>query len=195
GTKFGKTEAGTIWLDAELTKPYEFYQYWLNTDDRDAVRYLKFFTFLPQDQIRELEAASANEPERRHAQRTLAREVTTLVHGSQALQAAEAATAALFNQTVDALTLEQIRNTLANVPSVFIAWAAEWPVVDLLATAGVTASKGEATRLIRGGGIYVNDRRVTDEKERLRPDQAIDGQVFVVRKGKKDNFLVNIVRG
>jgi tyrosyl-tRNA synthetase len=195
GTKFGKTEAGTIWLDPQLTKPYEFYQFWLNTDDRDAVKYLKFFTFLPQDRIRELEAVTAQEPERRHAQRELAREVTTLVHGPEAVRDAEAAAAALFTQTIDALTIEQIRSTLANVPSVSVAWAAEWPVVELLATAGVTASKGEATRLIRGGGIYVNDRRVTDEKERLRPDQAIEGQVFVVRKGKKDNFLVNIVRG
>lgn len=195
GTKFGKTEAGTIWLDPQLTKPYEFYQFWLNTEDRDAVKYLKFFTFLPQDPIRELEALTATEPERRHAQRALAREVTLLVHGEEAVRDAEAAAAALFNQTIEALTLEQIRGTLANVPSVSVAWAAEWPLVELLATAGVTASKGEATRLIRGGGIYVNDRRVTDEKERLRPEQAIEGQVFVVRKGKKDNFLVNIVRG
>ncbi|MBM3819502.1 MAG: tyrosine--tRNA ligase [Acidimicrobiia bacterium] len=195
GTKFGKTEGGTIWLDPRLTTPYEFYQFWLNTDDRDAVKYLKFFTFLAKDRIRELEAVTAQEPERRHAQRALAREVTMLVHGAAAVRDAEAAAAALFNQTVDALTLEQIRGTLANVPSVTIAWAAEWPLVELLAAAGVTASKGEATRLIRGGGIYVNDRRVTDERERLRPDQAIEGQVFVVRKGKKDNFLVNIVRG
>jgi tyrosyl-tRNA synthetase len=195
GTKFGKTEAGTIWLDGRLTKPYEFYQFWLNTDDRDAVRYLKFFTFLGPERVGELEALTAREPEHRHAQRALAREVTELVHGAEAVHDAEAAAAALFNQTIDALTLEQIRRTLANVPSVSVAWASEWPLVELLATAGVTASKGEATRLIRGGGIYVNDRRVTDEKERLRPDQAIEGQVFVVRKGKKDNFLVNIVRG
>jgi tyrosyl-tRNA synthetase len=195
GTKFGKTEAGTIWLDPQLTPPYAFYQFWLNTDDRDAVKYLKFFTFLSQDAVRDLEAQSTKEPERRHAQRALAREVTTLVHGPEAVRDAEAAAAALFNQTIDALTLEQIRSTLANVPSVSVAWAAEWPLVELLAAAGVTSSRGEATRLIRGGGIYVNDRRVTDEKERLRPEQAIDGQVFVVRKGKKDNFLVNIVRG
>jgi tyrosyl-tRNA synthetase len=195
GTKFGKTESGTIWLDPELTKPYEFYQYWLNTDDRDAVKYLKFFTFLDRARIGELEAAGAREPEKRHPQRELAREVTLLVHGPDAVRDAEAAAAALFNQTIDALTLEQIRSTLAHVPSMSIVWAAEWPLVELLATAGVTGSRGEATRLIRGGGIYINDRRVTDEKERLRPDQAIEGQVFVVRKGKKDIFLVNIVMG
>jgi tyrosyl-tRNA synthetase len=195
GTKFGKTEAGSVWLDPRLTKPYEFYQFWLNTDDRDAGKYLRFFTFVPARRIAELEDASVREPEQRHAQRALARDVTTLVHGEEATRDAEAAAAALFNQTVAALTLDQIRETLANVPSVSIDWAVEWPVVELLASAGVTSSKGEATRLIRGGGIYVNDRRITDERERLRPEQAIEGQVFVVRKGKKDNYLVSIVKG
>jgi tyrosyl-tRNA synthetase len=194
GTKFGKTEAGTVWLDPALTTPYEFYQFWLNADDRDAVKYLKFFTFLPQDGIAALEHASAAAPEKRIAQRELAREVTRLVHGDRAVADAEAAAAALFTQSISALTLDQIRSTLGNVPAVSIPWAAEWAVADLLAAAGVTASKGEATRLIRGGGIYINDRRLTDEKERLRPDLAIEGQVFVVRKGKKDNFLVKIVR-
>jgi tyrosyl-tRNA synthetase len=194
GTKFGKTEAGTVWLDPALTSPYEFYQFWMNADDRDAVKYLKFFTFLPQDRIAALEQASAATPEKRIAQRELAREVTRMMHGDRAVADAEAAAAALFTQSISALTLDQIRSTLANVPAVSIPWATEWAVADLLAAAGVTASKGEATRLIRGGGIYVNDRRLTDEKERLRPDHAIEGQVFVVRKGKKDNFLVNIVR-
>ena len=194
GTKFGKTEAGTIWLDPALTTPYEFYQFWLNADDRDAVRYLKFFTFLDAAAVSELQSASAREPEKRHAQRALASEVTRLVHGEDAVREAEAAAAALFQQTIDTLTLQQIRSTLANVPSSSMAWAAEWPVVELLAATGVTSSKSEATRLIRGGGIYVNDRRITDEKERLRPEHAIEGQAFVIRKGKKDNFLVTIVR-
>ena len=195
GTKFGKTEAGAVWLDPGRTTPYEFYQFWLNADDRDAVRYLKFFTFLDAAAIAALESASAREPEQRHTQRALAREVTRLVHGEGAVRDAEAAAAALFQQTIDTLTLQQIRSTLANVPSSSITWAADWPVVDLLAAAGVTSSKGEATRLIRGGGIYVNDRRITDEKERLRPEQAIEGAAFVIRKGKRDNFLINIVPG
>jgi tyrosyl-tRNA synthetase len=195
GTKFGKTEAGSVWLDARLTSPYEFYQFWFNVDDTDAVRYLKFFTFLDQARIDDLDRLSTNEPEKRHAQRELAREVTRLVHGDAPVREAEAAAAALFRgDIVTRGTLEQIKQLLANVPSSTIAYAVSWPVVDLLASAGVTSSKGEATRLIRGGGIYVNDRRITDEKEHLTPDQAIEGQVFVVRKGKKDNFLVHIDR-
>lgn len=196
GAKFGKTEAGSVWLDADRTKPYEFYQFWLNTDDRDAVKYLKFFTFLDAARIAELEAATAREPEKRHAQRELAREVTRLVHGDAAVRDAEAASAALFGgDIITQGTLDQIKRVLANVPSFTIAYAVSWPVVDLLTESGVTSSKGEATRLIRGGGIYINDRRITDEKERLSPAQAIEGQLFVVRKGKRDNFLVSIVQG
>ena len=196
GTKFGKTETGTIWLDPTLTKPYEFYQFWLNADDRDAAQYLKFFTFLPEPRISELEAASAREPEKRHAQRELAREVTRLVHADDAVRDAETASAALFGgDIITKGTIDQIKRVLANVPSLTVAYAVSWPIVDLLADAGVTSSKSEATRLIRGGGIYVNDRRIMDEKERLSPAQAIEGQLFVVRKGKKDNFLIHIARG
>ena len=195
GTKFGKTEAGTIWLDPGLTKPYEFYQYWLNTDDRDAVRYLKFFTFLPQDRVRELEETTAREPERRHAQRALAREVTTLVHGADAVREAEAAAQKLFSGDIAAMSIAELLQVFPNVPSSDAPYTADgWPVVDLLSTAGVTSSKSEATRLIRSGGIYINSRRVTDEKERVKPDQAIEGQLFVVRKGKRDNFLIRIIR-
>ncbi|MBI4263252.1 MAG: tyrosine--tRNA ligase [Acidobacteria bacterium] len=194
GTKFGKTEAGTVWLDPTLTKPYEFYQFWLNTDDRDAPKYLKFFTFLSRDRIAELEAASGREPEKRIAQRELAREVTRLVHGDSAAAEAEAAARKLFSGDVTAMSLQELLQVFPNVPSSTARYAAEgWPVVDLLASCGVTSSKGEATRLIRSGGIYVNSRRVTDEKERVRPEQAIEGQLFVVRKGKKDNFLIRIV--
>jgi tyrosyl-tRNA synthetase len=195
GTKFGKTEAGTVWLDAQLTKPFEFYQFWMNTDDRDAVKYLKFFTFLPSERIRELEAAIARAPEKREAQRELAREVTRLVHGDEAVREAEAATEKLFSGDVSTMSVRELLQVFPNVPSSDAAFMPDgWPVVDLLAATGVTASKSEATRLIRGGGLYVNNRRITDEKERLSPDQAIEGQVFVVRKGKKENFLIRIQR-
>ena len=195
GTKFGKTETGTVWLDPALTKPYEFYQFWLNVDDRDAVQYLKFFTFLPKERISALEAASAREPEKRHAQRELAREVTRVVHGDDAVRDAETASAALFGgDIITGGTIDQIKRVLANVPSLTVAYAVSWPIVDLLVDSGVASSKSEATRLIRGGGIYVNDRRITDEKEQLSPGQAVGGQLFVVRKGKKDNFLIHIAR-
>jgi tyrosyl-tRNA synthetase len=196
GTKFGKTEAGTIWLDPELTRPYEFYQFWLNTDDRDAVKYLKFFTYLPQERIAELDAATAREPERRHAQRELAQQVTRLVHGDEAVREAEAAAETLFSGDLSGLSVSQLLQVFPNVPSFTTPFSeGGWPIVELLASSGVTSSKGEATRLIRSGGIYVNSRRITDEKQRLRTDDAVEGQLFVVRKGKRDNFLIRIARG
>jgi tyrosyl-tRNA synthetase len=196
GTKFGKTEAGTIWLDPELTSPYEFYQFWLNTDDRDAVKYLRFFTFLGADQIAELEAAGAREPEKRHPQRVLAQEVTRLVHGEAAVRDAEAAAAKLFGGNLSTMSVRELLDVFANVPSKVVGHQPEgWRLVNLLTDVGLTSSNSEATRLIRNGGIYVNERRITDEKERLSAEQAIEGQLFVVRKGKKDNFLIRIARG
>lgn len=195
GTKFGKTEAGTVWLDPELTSPYEFYQFWLNADDRDAVRYLQYFTFLDAARITELEAASTREPATRHAQRALAREVTRLVHGDAALAAAEAASAKLFAADVGSMSGAELLQVFANVPSTVVPYDAEgWRLVSLLTDVGLTASNSEATRLIRSGGIYVNERRIADEKERLRAEQAIDGELFLVRKGKKDHVLIRVQR-
>jgi tyrosyl-tRNA synthetase len=196
GTKFGKTEVGTVWLDSERTSAYEFYQFWLNVDDRDAGKYLKYFTFLNREQVAELEAACAREPERRHAQRELAREVTRLVHGEEAVREAESAAAKLFGDAIASMSVSELLQVFPNVPSASTLYSPDgWTIVDLLSSTGVTSSKGEATRLIRGGGLYVNDRRVTDERARLSPEEAIEGQLFVVRKGKKDNYLIRIERG
>jgi tyrosyl-tRNA synthetase len=196
GTKFGKTEEGTVWLDAQRTRPYEFYQFWVNTDDRDTVKYLKIFTFLDANRIEELGQAMREAPERRTAQRELAREVTRLVHGDQAVRESEAATEKLFGGDLTHMSANELLQVFGNVPSrVAELRAGGTPVVELLSSAGVTSSRSEATRLIRGGGIYINDRRITDEKELLTPDEAIDGELFVVRKGKKDNFLIRIQRG
>ncbi|HVG73166.1 MAG TPA: tyrosine--tRNA ligase [Vicinamibacterales bacterium] len=193
GTKFGKTEAGTIWLDPNLTTPYQFYQFWLNVEDADAGKYLRFFTFLDRDQISELEAAGEREPEKRHPQRALAREVTRLVHGDTAVADAEAAAQALFADRVSSLGAAQIEQMLGGVPSSTIPLVAGgWLVTEFLTAAGVTKSKSEAQRLIKGGGIYVNDERVTDEKAQILPAQAIEGKLFVVRKGKREYFLVRI---
>ena len=196
GTKFGKSEAGTIWLDPSLTTPYEFHQFWLNTDDRDALRYLRFFTFLGPARIEALERASLAEPERRHAQRELAREVTRTVHGEDAVREAEAAAEKLFSGEVSRMSVRELLQVFPNVPSTTIAnRAGGWPLVALLAEAGVAQSRSEATRLIRGGGIYVNDRRITDEKHQLSREGAIEGQLFVVRKGKREVFLVRVGAG
>jgi tyrosyl-tRNA synthetase len=193
GTKFGKTEAGTVWLDADLTTPYEFYQFWLNADDRDAVRYLKFFTFLEASRIAELEDAGVREPEKRHVQRAVAQAVTRIVHGDAAVREAERASEKLFGGDIATMSAAELLQVFANVPSKTIAPQRDgWRLANLLTDIGLTASNGEATRLIRSGGIYVNERRVTDEKARLSASEANDGQLFVVRKGKKDYFLIRI---
>ena len=195
GTKFGKTESGTIWLDPDLTSPYQFYQFWLNADDQDAVKYLRFFTFLNAEQIREFEATGLQEPEKRHVQRALAREVTRLVHGEPAVQEAEGAANLLFANGAGTLTAKQIEQTLAGVPTSAVELVAEgWSVVDLLASAGITKSKSEAQRLIKGGGLSINDLRITDEKARFTVEDAIEAELIVVRKGKRDYFLIRIVK-
>jgi tyrosyl-tRNA synthetase len=196
GAKFGKTEAGAVWLDAALTSPYEFYQFWFNTDDRDAARYLKFFTFLDQPAIAELEAATVQEPEKRHAQRALAREVTRLLHGQSAVDEAEAAAAKLFHGDIAAMSVNELMQIFSNVPSSDLpASATGWSLPELLTAAGAASSKSEAARLVKGGGVMLNGRRVADEKERVLPSQAIEGRIFVIRKGKRDNFLLRVVGG
>ena len=195
GAKFGKTEAGTIWLDPNRTSPFEFFQFWLNVEDRDAGRYLRYFTFLPKARIEELEAAGAREPEKRHPQRELAREVTRMVHGEQAARDAEDAAQKVFSRHLNSMTMDELLGMFSNVPSKTIAFdPAGWRLVGLLTETGVTSSNGEATRLIKNGGIYVNDERITDEKHSIAPGDALAGGIVVLRKGKKDNFLVRIVR-
>jgi len=196
GSKFGKTEAGSVWLDAQLTRPYHFYQFWLNIDDRDVVQYLKFFTFLSEDDVAELESATQSQPERRLAQRELARQVTRIVHGAEAVGHAEAAAQVLFSDDFSNLSMGQLLEVFPDVPSSTTGYAPEgWGLVDLLLSSGAVGSKGEATRLIRSGGAYVNGQRMADEKRRLQSADAIDGQLFVVRKGKRDYFIVRIVSG
>lgn len=195
GTKFGKTEAGTVWLDPALTSPFRFYQFWLNTDDRDVVRYLKFFTFLDRHLVEALERAVAEAPDAREAQRRLASEVTRALHGSAALAAAERASAVLFGGAVADATVDDILTVFDDAPSVTIARDAlvsGLSVTELAVTAGMTASKGEATRLIKQGGLYVNDRRVSDERGRITLDDAIEGAVIVLRKGARDRRLVRV---
>jgi tyrosyl-tRNA synthetase len=194
GTKFGKTEAGTVWLDPELTSPYAFYQFWLNTTDADVVRYLKYFTFLDRARIDELERVTREEPERRQAQRVLAQEVTQLVHGATAVAEAERSTEKLFRGEVDQMSASELAEVFGSVPSAETPYRSDgWLITEFLSTNAVATSKGEAARLIRGGGISVNGHRVSDEKARLRPEDAMHGEFFVIRKGKRDNFLVRIV--
>jgi tyrosyl-tRNA synthetase len=195
GTKFGKTESGAVWLDAELTKPYEFYQFWLNADDRDAVRYLKYFTFLDRSRIADLEECSVRAPERRDAQRELAREVTRLVHGDAAVSLAESATEKLFGGGVALMSVPELLQVFAAVPSVSVPYDSNgWLFVDLATVVGAAKSRGEAVRLIRSGGLYVNDIRVAEERGRVSVEAAVGGEIFVVRKGKKENFVIRVLR-
>ena len=199
GAKFGKTEAGAVWLDANLTSPFRFYQFWLNTDDSDAGKYLRYFTFLDRSTIEQLEQTTRKSPESREAQRALAREVTRIVHGDEHVTRAERASGVLFGEDIGALPADDVLSVFDDVPSSTVTadkLAGDGiAVVDLLASSGLTASKSEATRLIRGGGVYVNNRRVTDEKARLRQADAIESRLFVLRKGAKQNHIVKISAG
>ena len=199
GTKFGKTEEGTVWLDADRTSPFRFYQFWLNVDDRDAVTYLKYFTFLAQDEFTELEAATTRAPERREAQRVLAREITRLVHGREPLERAERATAVLFGEGIAEAKVDDVLMVFEDAPSSELdAEAFAGPgmsLVDLLARVKLAGSKGEAARLVRSGGVYVNNRRISDDKARLRTADLLGGRLIVLRKGAKNYHLVQVRAG
>ncbi len=196
GTKFGKTETGTVWLSPQRTSPYRFYQFWLNTDDRDVINYLKYFSFMDQDRIGELAQSLKEKPEQREAQRALAREMTDLLHGPTALQRAEQAAEALFGGEIGGLTAAEIADIFAEVPS------SELPksrldgsgleIMDLLTTSGVARSKGEARRSISEGGIYLNNRRVGDPAQKVTVGDIIGEQFLVLRKGRKNYHLIRV---
>ena len=196
GTKFGKTEAGTIWLDPARTKPFRFYQFWMNTDDRDVIAYLKYFTFLERGTIVDLEAATNRRPEAREAQHVLAREMTTLVHGAEQMSRAEHASSLLFGEDIAALPVDDVLAGLDDVPSTELAYsdlgAGGIGIVDLIARVHLAPSKADARRLVLSGGVYVNNRRTSDPQARLTREQAIGGRLFVLRKGQKQNHLVRL---
>jgi tyrosyl-tRNA synthetase len=196
GVKLGKTEAGAIWLDPQRTSPYRFYQFWLNQDDADVVNYLKYFTWLTEPEITALAQQVAERPEQREAQRTLAREMTRIVHGETALARAEQASQVLFGGEVAGLSAEDIRDIFADVPSTQTPKSAfegdGIGLVDLLDSTELAKSKGDARRAIEGGGIYVNNIRAADAAQTVSLSDAIDGQFIVLRKGKKHYHLLQI---
>jgi tyrosyl-tRNA synthetase len=196
GVKFGKTEAGAVWLDPRLTSPYRFYQFWIQTDDRDVVRYLKYFTWLTRPEIEALDAACAAAPQQREAQRALAREVTLLVHGESALARAERASRVLFGDSMKDLSLEEIEDVFADVPSGPLSRAQVeapgTPLADLLVAAGLSISKGEARRAIQSGGIYLNNERRTDERGVVTANDLLAGRLLVLRKGRRDYHLLRL---
>ncbi|HOP01247.1 MAG TPA: tyrosine--tRNA ligase [Flexilinea sp.] len=194
GTKFGKTAGGAVWLDPERTSPYKFYQFWLNTDDADVIPFLKYFTFFDRQKIDELEFATRENPEDRAAQKALAVEMTKMMHGETALDKAMQASEALFGGEINGLSAADIKEIFADVPSGVIAADSMngegLPIVNLLSDCGFMKSKGEVKRAIAEGGVYINNHRVTDVNTSIRKDQFIEGKYLVLRRGKKNYFLL-----
>lgn len=196
GSKFGKSEGGNIWLDAGRTSPYKFYQFWLNQSDADVGRYLRYFTFLSRDEVETLEAQHAEAPHKRDAQRTLAAEVTRLVHGDTALANALAASQAMFGgdlSVLDARTLHEIFDEMPGAEFAADVLHADKLLLDALVEAGVFASKGEARRLTRNGGLYVNNQRVDSEDQKISDSMLLSGNMMVIRTGKKNYHLLRFI--
>jgi len=196
GTKFGKTEGGAIWLDAGRTSPYRFYQFWMNTEDKCVIPYLKYFTLLEEPDIKNLEQPMLTSPEKREAQRALAREVTRLVHGQSELDRAEQASRILFGEAIHDLSLQTILDIFSDIPSVNLTRSLfegeGTSLVEIAAAAGITASKGEARRLVQAGGVYLNNVRINDLKYNVTLQDTIEGQALILRKGQKEYRLVRI---
>ena len=188
GSKFGKTEAGAVWLDAERTSPYKFYQYWINVDDRDAGKYLRFFTLLPRDEIEALEKLIVSAPEKREAQQGLARDVTARVHGDEAARVAEEVSKVLFGKADPTTLSEPVLEALSK--EVPFAAVAETPgILDALVLLKLAASKSAARRLVEQGGVYVNGQRATADTN-LGSTNPLAGRYHLLRKGARDYGLL-----
>ena len=198
GSKFGKSEGGNLWLDPARTSPYEFFQFWLRVGDADVGRYLRLFTWLDRERIEALEAAVAEHPERREAQRVLAREVTAAVHGAAAAVAAEQAGQALFGGELGGLDGPTLLEVFAEAPATSrpraeLEGEGGLGLVELLVDTGLVASKSAARTAIEQGGVYVNNRREADVDRRLGPSDLLVGSYLVLRRGKRSYHLVRLV--
>ncbi|MFC0005200.1 tyrosine--tRNA ligase [Micromonospora siamensis] len=193
GTKFGKTEGGAVWLDPEMTSPYAFYQFWVNADDRDVTRYLRYFSFRSREELEELEKDTAERPQARLAQRALAEELTTLVHGEREMAQAVAASQALFGRgSLEELSPETLRAALTEAGLVHLT---ELPdVAGLLKESGLVPSMKEARRVITEGGAYVNNTRVTEVDATVSPADLLHGRYLVLRRGKRSFAGVELGR-
>ena len=196
GAKFGKTEAGAVWLDADKTSPFQFYQFWLNTADADVLQFMKYYTLLPLEEVSEFEEEVSERPERREAQRKLAAEVTRMTHGEPGLQTALAATSVLFGGDISGLSADELLDVFQDVPSSSLARERfEGDGVqlrDLVAEVGLASSRGEARRLIQGGGVSLNNRRVSDARRSVTLADSVEGQVIVLRRGARQYQLVRL---
>jgi tyrosyl-tRNA synthetase len=193
GAKMGKTEGGAVWLSAERTSPYQFYQYWINVDDSDAGGCLRMLTELAREEIESLDSARLSDPGQRASQRRLAEELTRLVHGADGLAVAQRATEIFFGAEISDLSDDQLTEIFADVPSSELPGSqleAGLPIVDALVAAGLSKTKGEARRTVQQGGAYVNNRRVEDLETTLSREHLASETVLVLRSGKKKYALL-----
>ena len=195
GTKFGKTAGGSVWLDPEMTSPYAFFQYWLNTDDKDVINFLKVFSFKSHDEISDLENAHNTNPGLREAHRALARELTALVHSEVTTTRVEAAARALFGQgDLTELDEQTLASALAELPRTTVAKDQPIPTwVDLLAATGVVESKSAARRIVKEGGAYLNNEKISGEDFAPQKSDFLCGKYAVLRKGKRDLAAVELI--
>ncbi|MFJ8529389.1 tyrosine--tRNA ligase [Bacillus sp. NPDC094106] len=191
GTKFGKTAGGAIWLDPEKTTPFEFYQFWVNADDRDVMKYLKFFTFLTKDVIDELAVKVQTEPHKREAQKVLAEEMTKFVHGENAFLQAVKITQALFSGDIKSLTADEIEQGFKDMPT-FQATKETKNIVEWLVDLGIEPSRRQAREDINNGAILMNGDKVTDVNTDVTVENSFDGRFIIIRKGKKNYSLVKL---
>jgi tyrosyl-tRNA synthetase len=195
GSKFGKTAGGSVWLDPEMTSPYAFFQFWLNSEDKDVINFLKVFSFLSHDEINALEKSHNENPGLREAHRALARELTTLLHGAETTQRVEAAARALFGQgELGELDEATLASALAELPRATISKNEEIPTwVDLIAAAGVVDSKSAARRIVKEGGAYLNNVKISGEDFAPSKSDFLCGKYAVLRKGKRDLAAIELI--
>jgi len=195
GTKFGKTAGGSVWLDPEMTSPYSFFQYWLNTDDKDVINFLKVFSFKSHEVITELEKTHLENPGLRQAHRELARELTALVHSQEVADRVESASKALFGQgDLTLLDLETLTSALAELPRAAASSKEEIPTwVDLITATGVVDSKSAARRIVKEGGAYLNNEKISGEDFRPSKKDFLCGKYAVLRKGKRDLAAIELI--
>lgn len=190
GKKFGKTEGGAVWLDSEKTSPYEFYQFWINTTDDDVIKFLKYFTFLEQEEIEKLEQSLAESPHLREAQKALAENVTRFIHGQDALDDAIRISQALFSGDLQSLSAQELKEGFKDVPQVTLNNATT-NIVDAIVETGISSSKRQAREDVNNGAIYINGVRQQDTAYELTNDDKIENEFTIIRRGKKKYFMVN----
>ena len=190
GKKFGKSESGAVWLDADKTSPYEFYQFWINQSDEDVIKFLKYFTFLSKEEINQLEQSKEEAPHKREAQKALAENVTRFIHGEDALNDAIRISQALFSGDLKSLSAKELKEGFKDVPQVELSKNTT-NIIDALIETGIGSSKRQAREDVNNGAIYINGERQQDVNYELTDEDKIEGAFTIIRRGKKKYFMVN----